>query len=767
VNNPRISRKIIWIGAAVGLLLVLLTLTKQGGIARYVRHTASGSYILDLYRNVVPPSPEGNAISYSIFDRSTAWPVEDASARQLLDETRTIKGLEAPDLARLLSVPPLKNTGWSRSGGDEHSRKYSPLARINRDNVIRLAPAWTYHSGGKKWEGNVETNPIVAGDTLFATTPDQFLVALRAADGTEKWRLPLKSPARRGLVWWEGDGTHPPRLFVPSAEGVVAVDAGNGQIIQSFGREGRVGAAASLVAPAVDQGRLLIATVVPAIEAYDAVTGNPLWSRSLLPMVSKSPTPSGRTTVSGGLPWAGFSLDTGRSALYVTTGNPSPALYGVNRPGANGPSSSIVAIDTRTGAIKWSFQEVTHDLWDFDIPSPPVLVTLTRYGLPVDAVAAVTKIGHTILLDRDGGRPLYDYRLRRAPTSRVPGEVTAPYQPDLVLPEPFLRQAFSSDDITDVDPVSRSTVVRKLRGADLGFFVPPAIHRTVATFGLHGGAEWPGAAIDPASGVLYVPSNRSPWVLRLYYRDRQPNDIRNRDRPGDAIYQSQCASCHGVDREGRYEREFVGDTCQPSLVGITADRDLASPDWFQTAHDGITGTKPVSAGELAAVSSYLRAADRISDQRRSLEVVHAWQLLLDANGRPGSKPPWGLISAIDLNTGRTRWSKPFGDYAELRQPGAPPTGQPNFGGLIVTQGGLVFATGTIDRKIRALDATSGEELWSHELPAAGSAPPTTYEINGEQYLVVVASGGVFAGFKERSDTILAFKIGPDASPSMR
>jgi quinoprotein glucose dehydrogenase len=155
----------------------------------------------------------------------------------------------------------------------------------------------------------------------------------------------------------------------------------------------------------------------------------------------------------------------------------------------------------------------------------------------------------------------------------------------------------------------------------------------------------------------------------------------------------------------------------------------------------------------------LNRADRISDDRRSLEVAYKWQWLLDDEGHPGSKPPWGTIASIDLNSGRKLWQVPFGEYAELTRRGVKSTGQPNYGGLIVTKGGLIFATGTIDKKIRAYDMSTGAQLWDYDLPASGSAPPSTYEVDGVQYVIVVATGGLFAGFKERSDTIMAFKLG--------
>jgi quinoprotein glucose dehydrogenase len=520
----------------------------------------------------------------------------------------------------------------------------------------------------------------------------------------------------------------------------------------------------------VDHNRLIVATVAPSIEAYDVETGRQLWRTSLLERPSPGEAGGARPfTLSGGTIWSGLSVDSTRSTAFVTTGNAFPILYGPYRPGRNRYTNSVVAIDTRTGEVKWSFQEVAHDLWDFDIVGAPVLATVKRNGVSIEAVAAVTKIGNTLLLDRDTGAPLYDFRLRKAPVSTVPGEQSWPYQPDVEMPEPFAKSTFEPSDITDIGEKERAFVEAKLRDAQYGFFVPPRINKKIVTFGVHGGAEWPGAAVDEETGILYVPSNHDPWTERLFYSETAPNPVRWTDKPGDAIYQDKCSGCHGVRREGYFDREVLpnkdtgdlrssGDVAYPSLIGITASRQIAGTSWFYGAHDGIELRKSVSAEDIEAMDRYLSEADHFSDDRKSLEVAYLWQVLLDGSGHPGSRPPWGKITAIDLNTGKKKWSVPFGEYEDLTRSGIPVTGQPNFGGVIVTKGGVVFATGTIDQKVRAFDAESGVQLWSYDLPAAGSAPPMTYEIGGEQYLVVVASGGIFNGFKDHSDAVVAFKL---------
>ena len=749
----------------VGFLVSFGVFKNKEYFRSFLERTSFGSFIINLYHSAVPYPTDVNRITYSIFDPRSEWEVEDYKRRQSLPEFSIIKGIGFVDTNHNKPGAPMQFKSWERSGADSYSSKYSELDQIRRTNVKDLVPAWTYHSGEGEWHGNVETNPIIANGNLFVATPADFLVCINAANGTEQWRTPIRSPARRGLVWWAGNDKYSPRLFVPSTDGVYAVDPVDGKLIKNFGKDGHVGSAASLVAPAVDGNRLIIATVAPSVEAYNIESGELLWKTALL---DSTPSTKGdrEFRLSGGLPWAGFSLDSARSKIYVSTGNPAPNLYGAYRVGKNNYTSSVVSIDAVSGHIEWSFQEVSHDLWDYDVPAPPILVTLQNQNISVDALAVVTKIGNTLLLDRDNGKPIFDFRLRRAPVSTVPGEQTSPYQPDVEAPEPFLKPTFSPSDITNIGESEGAHVKARLRNSQFGFFVPPVINGKVVTFGVHGGAEWPGAAVDQETGILYVPSNRDPWIIRLVYSERAPNPVRSSDRTGDALYQEKCAACHGIRREGYYDREVmiagdprsVGDTAYPSLVGITASRDIKGAEWFPRAHKFIVLPKEVTVEEVEIVNRYLSAADRFSDERRSLEVSYQWGLLLDGKGHPGSNPPWGLITAINLNTGKQLWQIPFGEYRDLTERGIPITGQPNFGGVIATKGGLVFATGTSDQKVRAYDSGSGAQLWEYDLPAAGTAPPSTYEINGIQYVVVVATGGIYQDFNNHSDTIMAFKL---------
>jgi quinoprotein glucose dehydrogenase len=492
------------------------------------------------------------------------------------------------------------------------------------------------------------------------------------------------------------------------------------------------------------------------MEAYDLKSGKLLWTTALL---DRNETRKGE--LYGGVPWAGMSGDAGRGTVYVATGNARPQMVGTTRPGDNRNTCSVVSINAETGAINWAFQEVVHDLWDLDVPSPPVLTTITRGGKRVDVVATVTKVGNTLLLDRDSGTPIFDYRMRRAPTSTIPGEHTAAYQPALELPEPFSKLVFEAEDITDLSESAGQTVRRKTRGAKMGFFEPPVPGGAVVAYGLQGGGEWPGAAADPRSGMLFVPSNQLPWLVRAHYLDGKSTPEAAARVPGDALYQSACADCHRPTGEGRYETERQGDANFPVLNGITILRSraqLTSKAAFDELHEAVKLPRSISADDLQTLYGYFRALDEAADKARAFTLTGYWQVLLDDQGRPGSKPPWGYLTAIDLNTGKKAWQVPFGQYDKLTRKGQPVQGQRNHGGVIVTAGGLVFATGTVDNRIRALDAADGRELWSYKLPAAGSTPPSTYMLNGQQYVVVVAGGGQHVEFSGRSDKIIAFRL---------
>jgi quinoprotein glucose dehydrogenase len=649
-------------------------------------------------------------------------------------------------------VPPAGRM-WETSRGDVWGRKRSALEQIRRDNVDRLVPVLEIDAEalfGDEWVSNAEAPPLTHGGLIFWITAGERLVAADIASGELLWdmKVPSFGYSRRGFALDAGPGREA-TLFVPFGPMMAAIDAGTGRLVNDFGLRGIARLPGpTMVAPLLIGDEVIVASYDPQeVVGLDAATGEVRWSVPLHPE---------SRNFSGGAPWSGLAFDAERSLLFVTTGNPRPALSGHTRPGDNRNSNSVIAIDLIGKRIEWAFQEVRHDLWDFDVPSGPILSTIEVEGRDYDVVIAVTKIGNTLILDRESGRPIFDFRRSRAPESTFARERTAEYQPDLRVPEPLIDIAFDTSMITDVSAASRAFVERQVADgrAVFGRFAPPALNRDHVTFGLHGGAEWHGASVDPDADRLYVAVNMIPWALRLYAlteQDGRPDGLRESE-----TYTALCADCHRPSRDGSFvqEGEAAVDFV-PSLHGYTSDpenREVFSVDFMTAAHDG-----PVASQEqLDTLWAVFEEWDRELIDRGALRLFSHWRQLLDQDGLPGSAPPWGKIVALDLGTGGKVWEVPFG---EKRLPGGvEDTGSPSYGGLISSSGGLIFATGTDDRLIRAIDEETGEVVWSHRMAAAGSAPPITFEHDGQQYVAVVSTGGKFHNFVDRASRLYLFSL---------
>lgn len=633
---------------------------------------------------------------------------------------------------------------WTRSSGGSTSNRFSSLTQINRENVGQLAVAWTYHSGDG--EGNLQANPVAVGRRLFLPTAGHRIVALDASTGKELWGYtPPKTgnglqdiPARRGLVYWAGDTQTAPRLFFAAGNWVYALDPETGNPITSFGEKGRASLPTGGTAVgAIWRHVLVVPGFLGDVFGYDVVSGKLLWRFHTMPTGTEFGADTWNPPDKGANCWGGMSLDESRGIAYIATGSPKPNYLGPAHLGANLFSNCIIALNAETGERLWHFQEIEHDIWDLDLPTAPNLVTVTHDGRLVDAVAAVSKIGNTILLDRVTGKPLFPYRLRRAPASRLKGEVTAPYQPDLELPQPFGRQDFSRDHITDRTPEARAFVEKQLANANMGWFEPFEDGKPTAFYGMLGGSDWPGATFDPRSGRLYVAANHLPWLVAIQRDDDPPPLVPA--SPGEKVYQTYCMACHGPERRG--------SGMVPGLRGI---RHRITEEEFATVlKNGRNAMPPLgaalSADQLRDLEAFLFVKDRpipAPDPKAPPRYAFGWyKKIYDQDGYPGIKPPWGSLNCIDLNTGKLVWRVPLGEHEELTKLGVPKTGTENMGGATVTAGGLIFCSGTRDNKIRAFSTTDGAELWSATLPLHGTAPPATYEVDGRQYVVIADSGG--------------------------
>jgi quinoprotein glucose dehydrogenase len=697
--------------------------------------------------------------------------IEDAAERSRLPEFQVIPAAPESELTPALPVAPDTFTAWTRSQGDSGSRRFSALQEVNRANVGRLRVAWVYHSNDGA--DDVESTPIVVGDRLFAATAGQALIALKAATGEEIWRRQLgptqgvrameDPPARRGLVYWPGDSAHPERLLVGAGRWIYALDPRTGRGVAGFGEDGRVSIpTGATVSGAVYRNVFVTSGLFGDAYGYDVGSGALLWRFHSIPRTGEFGADSWQgSEAAGANGWGGVSVDEQRGIAYVAFGNARPDMIGTGRLGDNLFSDCVVALDARTGTRRWHFQDTRHDIWDLDVCAPPNLVTITRHGRRVDAVTAVSKGGTLMLLDRVSGKPIFPFRLRRAPTSQLPGERTAPYQPDPELPERISSPEFKLSDITTRTPAAHDFVLRQVQKSDYGFYRPHREGRPTLFIGSRGGAEWSGAAVDVATGRLYVTSNRWVSKITVVTADERERDPRYPPSAGERHYQTHCAACHGPTRAG------IGTA--PPLLGLK--QRLQDADVLALLKTGRGAMPPNLAGDLSAsekgeLLDYLfrrrqppsagPTDRRVPDNPRY--TFTGYNFLVDDEGYPGIKPPWGLLNCYDLNTGRVVWRVPLGEIAALTKQGVPITGSQNLGGATVTAGGLVFCAGTADQKLRAFDSATGRELWSAKLPFAGTAAPAVYEVAGRQFIVITATGGGRVG-GPAGDAYVAFALG--------
>ena len=592
----------------------------------------------------------------------------------------------------MLAVAAVQAAEWRSWGGDPGGAKYSPLRQIDKSNVARLRPAWEFDT--KEWsDGSVypsrsafEATPLVIDNVLYVTSPFSHLFALDAETGRLLWDFDPKIDrtmrvnlfVNRGVAYWS-DGRRK-RILLGDLEGrLFSLDALTGKPDASFGEGGVLDLAAEMIegfergyyrltSPVAVCGDVIVAGgLVPDgepqgpsgdVRAFDVRTGRPLWRFHVVPRPGEfgyETWEPGSTERRGGAnAWSVMSVDERRRMVFLPLTSPAYDFYGGDRKGANLFGNSVVALDCRTGRRIWHFQIIHHDLWDWDLPAQPALVTVRRRGRDVPAVAQVTKQGFLFLLDRLTGKPLFEVEERPVPPSTLEGEQAWPTQPFPLKPPPFARQAMREDELTDVTPESRAECLEMSRGALFGdsLFRPWTEQPMVLFPGLNGGANWGGVAFDPATRTLFINSMDVGGLFRMV---RRP--------------------------------------------------------------------------EGSTLPYRLRA------------VKH--EFFWDSNRYPCQKPPWGTLTAIDLDSGEFRWRVTLGEFDELTARGIPKTGAPNLGGPIVTAGGLVFIGATNDRKFRAFDKDTGEELWVTRLPASAMATPVTYlgKRTGKQFVVVAAGGG--------------------------
>ena len=674
------------------------------------------------------------------------------------------------------SPPNQDHISWEVYSGDSKGTKYSALNQINKKNIKDLQLAWTYQTGDMREapRTTIECNPIIVGGKMYITSPGLKVIALDAATGDELWKFDpydgeSASGVNRGVTYWS-DGMQE-RLFYVAGSYLFCLNPKYGTLTESFADSGRVDLYEGLgrdvnfmwvtaATPGIVYKDLIIMGSTlgegpnPAapghIRAYNVKTGKMEWIFHTIPHPGEfgyDTWPEDAWQRTGGTnTWGGFTLDAERGIVFCGTGSPTYDHWGGDRKGKNLFGNCILALNAETGERIWHYQVVHHDIWDYDIPCQPNLVTIQKDGKKIDAVAQPTKMGHLFILDRETGEPLFPVEEKPVPQSDIPGEETWPTQPFPQKSLVYAKQSFRKEDITDLNPEATEKIWDKVKNMRLGdIFIPPSIEGSITLPQFNGGTDWGGAAFDPETQHLIVNcSNEVEWISMMKSNPRKNSTQYNF---GQHLYQSICSVCHGYGNPR--------NPGSPSLENLKKIRnERTKEEILQVLKEG-KGQMPkfttLSDDERNAVIAFLWDegkeikinTDKIkmSFSSQVPYVATGHRILKDPEGFPANKRPWATLNSMDLSEGRIKWQIPLGTYPELEIRGLPPTGTFNMGGPVVTKGGLIFIAATMDERFHAFDKDTGDLLWEYQMDAGGYATPATYEVKGKQFVIIAAGGG--------------------------
>lgn len=650
---------------------------------------------------------------------------------------------------------------WSDYLGGPDRNHFTALSQITPENINEIKVAWEYSTPDS---GQMQMNAIIIDTILYGISAGLKVFALHAATGQEIWSTgdheKVWHSTSRGVAYWT-DGTDK-RIFYTAGSYLFAIDALTGQTIRSFGDDGKVDLHKGL--PPIAQNKFIVSNtpgtvyknliVMPLrlsegpdaapgdIRAYDVKSGDVVWTFHTIPYPGEEGYDTWedgdayKNIITGAANnWAGMAADIKAGILYVPTGSAAPDFYGADRKGSNLYSDCLLALNADTGEKLWHYQFTHHDIWDRDPPAPPNLIEVQRHGKKIKAVAQVTKQGYVFVFDRYTGEPLFEIEERPVPPSKLDGESAWHTQPVPKLPLPFARQSYEMNikDISIHAP-DREKLQALWERSSKDWYAPPDTSPVFLLPGYDGGAEWGGAAADPSKGILYVNSNEMAWILQM-----EDVRLKGNKNPSEVLYLTHCASCHQKDFSG------IPESGYPSIKDVNLRMNPSEIASVITRGKGrMAGLPFLTSEQINQITDFISGKENKEKSSDIVDGAHyrhlGYKKFLDSNGLPGISPPWGTLNAIDLNSGAYLWKVPLGNVESVNHSDSTHTGVESYGGPIVSSNGLIIQAGTKDGYIRAFSSSNGKLLWEDRLPAPAFATPSTYEVDGKQFIVVACGG---------------------------
>lgn len=662
----------------------------------------------------------------------------------------------------VLNTQKINFDNWFRSHGNNFNNKYTKTIDIKQENLINLKLISKFDSIedsnlNNTWKSNIGVNPIFAEGKIFFVTASWELVAISADNYSIVWSKDFKSTiTKRGFLYHKDKIKDKGFIFINAGKYLYKLNSSNGSLVKEFGEGGMVEVGNVLIPPVVYKNQIIVSNINRSdVVSIDLISGKKNYSKNLHGKDGKGDYGYFKST-----PWGGAALDDKNGIYFVVTGNPRPAVVGIVRPGDNKNSCSIIAFDLKNKKILWEFQDVIHDLWDYDISAPPVIANIKIEEFIIEVVIVTTKTGNTYVFDRKTGKSLFDINYKNTEKSNIPNEFTAPQQPEPSKPKKFASVEFKKEDLREVLLKDKKFMEYFEQNYTYGYFKPPALGKEVIFYGLVGGNNWVGSAYDPETQNLYVPSNHVPAKIKVTTKSNE-KELIGKYLKYHSLYKAKCASCHGATRNGKYQeiagynlkqgrdlffnkiyfsknkdlskREYI-----PSLVGLTLFDDLK--DKMKPFSEMIklhNKQLDISEDDYEKIRELFVEWDKKLVENNNINLVGSWEMFLAEDGKFISKPPWGTISSINISDGTTNWKKPFGFDNEEE------IGLFNYGGVSITSSNLLIATGANDNYVIIKDKTNGKTLWKYKMDARGTAAPLIYNHNGKSFIAVLATGGMF------------------------